>query len=249
MIAHPDHSVNATLLLASASPRRRDLIKLLGLPVETTSADIDEVPLPDEQADGMAQRLSLEKARTASSFIPHPSSLPVSSPQARRAAGRILLASDTVVSLDGEPLGKPGDAAEARSMLQRLRGRVHQVYTAITLIDLQADRLITDLACSDVPMRNYTDAEIEAYVASGDPFDKAGAYAIQHAGFHPADRFDHCFANVMGLPLCHVVRALRQLNVEPVNDVPGMCQSYLSYQCPVYESILRSNESHGEASH
>ncbi len=85
-------------------------------------------------------------------------------------------------------MGKPRDAAEARSMLQRLRGRTHQVYTAITLIDRQTDRSITDLACSDVPMRDYTDEEIEAYIASGDPFDKAGAYAIQHDGFQPGGK-------------------------------------------------------------
>ena len=128
-------------------------------------------------------------------------------------------------------VGQAGDAAEARSMLQRLRGRVHQVYTAITLIDLHpasarravlgADRdehaarpekapdisedgglsalpMITDLACSDVPMRNYTDAEIEAYIASGDPFDKAGAYAIQHAGFRPVENFSGLFCQRHG---------------------------------------------------
>ncbi|NTU64469.1 MAG: septum formation protein Maf [Chloroflexi bacterium] len=262
MIAHPDHSVNATILLASASPRRRELIKLLGLPVETTSTDIDEIPLPEESAAEMAVRLSNDKATRASSFIPahplatgeagrraHPSSLPVSSLQARRAAGRILLASDTVVSLDGEPLGKPRDAVEARSMLRRLRGRTHQVYTAIALIDLQTDRSITDLACSDVPMRNYTDEEIEAYIASGDPFDKAGAYAIQHTGFHPVGNFSQCFANVMGLPLCHVTRSLRKSGVDVMNDVPALCQAHLRYECPVFESILKSEESHGEASH
>jgi septum formation protein len=225
MIAHPDHSVKANLLLASASPRRRELIKLLGLPVATTAADIEEVPLPEEQAEAMARRLSREKAMSASSLIPHPSSL-------------VLLASDTVVSLDGEPLGKPRDAAEARSMLQRLRNRTHQVYTGITLIESDTHRMVTDLAGSAVRMRDYSDEEIEAYIASGDPFDKAGAYAIQHDGFHPADRFDHCFANVMGLPLCHVARALRQLNVEAINDVPVVCQSYLNYQCPVYKNIL-----------
>ncbi len=236
MIAHPDRSVNATLLLASASPRRRELIKLLGLPVETTSADIDEVPLPGEQADEMAKRLSIEKAGTAALGVLH-------------QAARILLASDTVVSLDGEPLGKPRDSAEARSMLRRLRGRTHQVYTAITLINLQTNRSITDLACSDVPMRNYTDEEIETYIASGDPFDKAGAYAIQHDGFRPAENFAHCFANVMGLPLCHVVRSLRQLDVELPNDVPTLCQATIRYECPVFESILTSDESHREASH
>src|SRR5512135_2338973 len=105
MIAHPDHSVKASILLASASPRRRELIKLLGLPVETTSADIDEVPLPDESADEMARRLSREKALA----VAHPSRDPNSTFQ-------IILASDTVVSLDGQPLGKPRDAAEARAM-------------------------------------------------------------------------------------------------------------------------------------
>jgi septum formation protein len=226
MIAHPDHSVKANLLLASASPRRRELIKLLGLPVETTSADIDEVPLPGEHAADMARRLSVEKARAVSRGLLPPASC-------------ILLASDTVVSLDGEPLGKPRDAAEARSMLQRLRDRTHQVYTGITLIETDTNRMVTDLAGSDVRMRDYSDEEIEAYISSGDPFDKAGAYAIQHDGFHPADGFDHCFANVMGLPLCHVTRALRQLNVEPINDVPVVCQSYLNYRCPMFEDILK----------
>ena len=228
MIAHPDHSVKTGILLASASPRRRELIRLLGLPVTTTSADIDEVPLPGEPAADMARRLSQEKARAASSFISQPSAL-------------LLLASDTVVSLDGEPLGKPRDADNARSMLQCLRGRTHQVYTAITLIDLQSDRSITDLASSDVPMRAYTDAEIEAYIASGDPFDKAGAYAIQHNGFHPVENFAGCFANVMGLPLCHVARALRKMGMLLKSDVPLLCQTHIDYSCPVYGSILTSD--------
>jgi septum formation protein len=240
MIAHPDRSVNATILLASASPRRRELIKLLGLPVEITSADIEEVPLPDEQAADMAVRLSQDKAARVSQLIPHPRPYPRRRRGGPPGASLILLASDTVVSVDGEPLGKPRDAIEARSMLRRLRGRVHQVYTAITLIDLQTDRSITELACSDVPMRNYSDEEIEAYIASGDPFDKAGAYAIQHTGFHPVENFSQCFANVMGLPLCHVVRALRKLGVEAPNDVPTLCQAYIRYECPVFEAILMS---------
>jgi septum formation protein len=237
MIAHPDHSVNAAFLLASASPRRRELIKLLGLPVETTSADVDEVPLPGERAAEMAQRLSREKALAAARQI-----LPPAHRSASQFTSRLILASDTVVSLDGEPLGKPRDAAEARSMLRRLRGRIHQVYTAITLIDLQTDRSIADLAGSDVPMRRYTDAEIEAYIASGDPFDKAGAYAIQHAGFRPVEDFSGCFANVMGLPLCHVTRSLRKPGVEAPNDVPMLCQAHLRYDCPVFKEILTSNE-------
>lgn len=225
MIAHPDHSVNARLLLASASPRRRELIKLLKLPVTATAADIDETPLAGETAADMAVRLSREKAQAVI---------------ADRTA--IVIASDTVVSLDGEPLGKPADAAEARAMLTRLRGRVHQVYTAVTVIDRKTDRAVTELAASDVRMRDYSADEIERYIASGDPFDKAGAYAIQHDGFSPADRFDHCFANVMGLPLCHVTRALRRLQIEPPVDVPAACQAHLNYRCPVYARILAGEE-------
>jgi septum formation protein len=124
-------------------------------------------------------------------------------------------------------------------MLHRLRNRSHEVYTAITLIDLQTDQAITDLALAVVPMRNYSDNEIEEYIASGDPFDKAGAYAIQHAGFQPVDRFAGCYANVMGLPLCHVTRSLRRLGLEPINDVPIACQAHLRYECGVFEEVLR----------
>lgn len=235
MITQRDHTVNATLLLASASPRRRELIKLIGWPVETASADIDETPLDHEAAPDMALRLSLAKAQAvATSSIPHPSSL-------------LIIASDTTVALEGEPLGKPIDAADARAMLRRLRDRVHQVHTAITLIGTapdraRADRAISDLATSDVRLRAYSDRELEDYIAGGDPFDKAGAYAIQHSGFHPAENFTHCFANVMGLPLCHVTRSLRRLGLEPLNDVPTVCQAHLNYQCPVHQSILASNE-------
>ena len=238
MITHRDHTVNATLLLASASPRRRELIKLLGLPVHTTAADIDETPLDHESAANMAVRLSQAKAQAVLSAPDRPSAT-------------VVIASDTVVSLDGEPLGKPIDADDARSMLRRLRDRTHQVHTAVTLIDSAPDRArdasardtraITDLATSDVRMRAYADREIDDYIASGDPFDKAGAYAIQHGGFSPAENFAQCFANVMGLPLCHVTRLLRKLGIEPLDDVPAACQAYLNYQCPVYESILSGN--------
>ena len=233
MITQRDHTVNANLLLASASPRRRELIKLLGRPVETTAADIDETPREREAASDLVLRLSREKAESvASSLILHPSSF-ILPPSAF-----ILIASDTTVALEGEPLGKPIDAADARSMLRRLRDRTHQVHTAITLIDPAADRACAELATSDVRLRAYSDQEIEDYIASGDPFDKAGAYAIQHRGFHPVEKFAHCFANVMGLPVCHVTRSLRKLGLEPLTDVPAVCQAYLNYQCPVHQSIL-----------
>jgi predicted house-cleaning NTP pyrophosphatase (Maf/HAM1 superfamily) len=124
-------------------------------------------------------------------------------------------------------------------MLTQLRGRLHHVYTAVSLLDGQSGELDTVIACSPVHMRNYGDEEIAAYIASGDPFDKAGAYGIQNADFHPAEGFDHCFANVMGLPLCHLARLMRQRGIEPPADVPAACQSHLGYDCPVFEQILR----------
>ncbi len=89
-------------------------------------------------------------------------------------------------------------------------------------------------------MRHYTDAEIAAYVASGDPFDKAGGYAIQHAGFHPVEVRTGCYANVVGLPLCHLLRALRRLDVQVMQDVPYLCQAAHEYECGVFSSILRT---------
>ena len=88
-------------------------------------------------------------------------------------------------------------------------------------------------------MRDYTDAELEAYVASGDPLDKAGAYAIQNAGFHPVEKFDGCYASVMGLPLCHLARSLKKMGLTPETDVPAQCQATLAYDCSIYDAILR----------
>ena len=119
-----------------------------------------------------------------------------------------------------------------------MRGRSHQVLTALAVLQSRSGRLLTDVCVTDVPMRAYTEAEIEAYVASGDPLDKAGAYAIQHAGFHPVASLAGCYANVVGLPLCHLARMLRTLGLPPQADLPQACQAALGYQCPVYEQIL-----------
>jgi MAF protein len=149
------------LLLASASPRRRELLALLGLPFGVTVANVDEIPQADEPPTALVIRLSRDKARavTADPAI-------------------IVIACDTVVALDGEILGKPRDAAEAASMLLRLRGRSHTVCSAVTLLEPTTGRALTGVAETQVTMRAYTDAEIAAYVASGDPLDKAGAASI-----------------------------------------------------------------------
>lgn len=212
------------ILLASNSPRRKQLLALAGWPYRIQPADVDETPLPGEPAEAYVLRLAESKARAA----------------AGSAEDGLVLAADTTVVDAGAILGKPNDADQARAMLWQLRGRTHQVLTALAVLQSHTDRLLTDVCATDVPMRAYTEAEIEAYVASGDPLDKAGAYAIQHAGFHPVESLAGCYANVVGLPLCHLVRTLRKLGLLPRADLPQACQAALGYQCPIYEQILVS---------
>lgn len=154
-----------------------------------------------------------------------------------------VLAADTVV-IDGEQiLGKPEDEADAYQMLRRLRGRSHQVVTAIAIRHLASGRMSLTACLTDVPMRVYSEEELHRYVRSGSPLDKAGAYGIQDAFFAPVDEaaFQGCYANVMGLPLCHLTRALRAYGCEPPQDVPAACARETGYDCPVYGSILRGD--------
>jgi MAF protein len=209
------------LLLASQSPRRHELLALLELSFEVTVADVAEAPQVDEPPAAVVARLSQDKARAA---VAHPTATTV--------------ACDTIVALDGDILGKPQDEAEATAMLRRLRALPHTVYSAITLLDAANDREQTETAMTQVAMRAYTDAEIVAYVASGDPLDKAGSYAIQHAGFHPVADLRGCYANVMGLPLCHLTRCLRTWGIEPLANVPAACQTLTSHRCEVHTTIL-----------
>ena len=126
-------------------------------------------------------------------------------------------------------------------MLRRLReGPSHTVYSGITLSQPGSDRILTAVAETQITMRRYSDAEISSYVASGDPMDKAGAYAIQNSAFQPVAWLQGCYANVMGLPLCHVTRCLRSLGVHPPRDVPTACQAHNGYHCPVHAQILNA---------
>jgi septum formation protein len=209
------------LLLASQSPRRHELLALLGLPFEVSAPDVAESPKPDESPAALAVRLSQAKARATCSDA-------------------ITIACDTVVALDGKLLGKPRDATEATAMLRRLRGRPHAVHSAVTVMERASDRVLTDTAETYVTMRAYTDAERAAYVASGDPLDKAGAYAIQHSGFHPVAEVQGCYANVMGLPLCHLTRCLRVWGIEPPHDVTTACQAHTGRRCAAYVNILNA---------
>jgi predicted house-cleaning NTP pyrophosphatase (Maf/HAM1 superfamily) len=112
------------------------------------------------------------------------------------------------------------------------------VYTGIALIQTTTGQTHDDVCETDVPMRDYTDQEISEYIATKDPMDKAGAYAIQHPGFHPVETLSGCYASVMGLPLCHLVVGLRKFNIDIPDDIPLRCQDTLDYACPVFEKIL-----------
>jgi MAF protein len=150
-----------------------------------------------------------------------------------------VLAADTIVALGPDILGKPSDRQDATQMLRRLRGRRHLVYTAVAVYHPATRNMAREIAETAVLMRDYTDAEISAYVDSRDPMDKAGAYAIQHPVFDPAAQVDGCWLNVMGLPLCHVARALAQFGVEVPVGVPGTCQAFSQRACAVSHDYWR----------
>jgi MAF protein len=214
----------ANLVLASNSPRRKQLLGLGNLRFTVTVPVVDERARSDESPGDYVLRLAREKALAV----------------AREAgADQIVIGADTAVIDGGEILGKPRDRADAGRMLRQLRGRVHQVYTGLAIYRGRDSKILSELCVTDVPMRGYSEAEIEAYVETGDPLDKAGAYAIQHPGFQPVQSMSGCYASVMGLPLCHLVRALRKLDIHPEADVPAACQSLLKYACPVSRRILR----------
>ena len=214
------------LILASGSPRRRELISLLGLPFAIMVADVDEdVVTVADPAQNVVGR-ALLKAEAVRDIL--------------RSEGRIglVLGSDTTVADGVEMLNKPTDETEAVGMLEQLRGRVHQVHTGIALCHT-GGRTVTDVASVAVPMRDYSDDEIKQYVASGDPMDKAGAYAIQSKSFAPVPELRDCFAGVMGLPLCHLVRNLRAFGIELEGEsISADCQTHLTYSCHVHKSIL-----------
>ena len=209
------------LILASNSPRRKALFSLFGWPFIVLPADIDEQQQIGESPEDLVRRLACEKAAAVAA-----------------AHAGLVIAADTIVVDDSQLLGKPQDAAEAGRMLRRLRGHAHRVYTGIAIGHSDTGQHYEDVCCTDVPMRNYSDEEISAYIATGDPLDKAGAYAIQHAGFHPVEGINGCFASVMGLPICHLVVGLRQVKLLPPENMAERCQDLLNYACPIFEQVL-----------
>ena len=197
--------------LASASPRRRELLRILLADFHVAPSSFDESAFsPDGKSpENLVVLLALGKARAVHKEI-----------------GGVVIGADTVVSLGRRILGKPRDVEEAREMLRVLRMDKHQVVTGLAVID-DSGKTQSECLGTVVTFRQYTDDEIETYLATGDSLDKAGAYAIQHPGFHPASRIDGCYYNVMGLPLCKLAHMLRQagvqLDLKKTADLPQEC--------------------------
>ncbi|WP_417311613.1 Maf family protein [Ectopseudomonas khazarica] len=188
----------AELFLASASPRRRELLAQIAVPCVTQIASIDETPLPAEPAAVYVERLALEKARAGLRAL-------------GERADAVVLGADTAVVLDGRILGKPADFAESREMLLSLSGRSHQVMTAVALVGVgrESSRVVT----SEVGFRTLGEAEIEAYWASGEPCDKAGSYGIQGLAAVFVNRVQGSYSAVVGLPLCETAEMLGQFGI------------------------------------
>ena len=221
-------SMGMNLILASQSPRRRELLRLLGIPFQSIAADVDESSIdhPDP-ATNVIQTARL-KASAISGALPHPRS---------KAEREIIIAADTAVTLDGRFLGKPADKDDAVQMLQDLRGRTHQVHTGMTLLDLASGQEISKVHSAVVTMRNYSDSEIANYVATGDPMDKAGSYAIQHPQFKPVIELEGCYLGVMGLSICHLILALGQLHIPTSAPLDRLLALHHQYHCPLYEQL------------
>ena len=217
--------VSHNIILASTSPRRKDMLAWTGLPFQTISAEVDEQQIAGELPLAYVSRLAEEKANKVSEQV-----------QA------LVIAADTIVVFNDEILGKPKDAEEAKMMLVKMRAKSHRVYTALAINLLESNTALRDICISDVCMRNYDEGEIARYVESGDPLDKAGAYAIQHPHFNPVTNFQGCFPSVMGLPLCHLERNLRKIAGYNSLQMPDICQSHLHYVCPIFNRVLAGEE-------
>ena len=187
------------VILASQSPRRRELLGLLGIPFTVRVADIDETMEPGAEAYSEVARVSRMKAMA----VP-------------RESEDLVIAADTIVVCDGRILGKPRDQEEARDMLRLLSGRDHQVMTGLTVLRGQQATVVTEV--TDIHFRALSEGEIRAYVASGDPMDKAGAYGIQSGAALFCDRICGDYYNVVGLPVCRLTEIMKQMAPESMGD-------------------------------
>ena len=199
------------MILASQSPRRRELLEAVGFELAIAPADIDEHRTPGEKPVELVARLAREKAEASrAAWAASGAAVP---------ADRLLVAADTIVWTADDVLGKPADAADARHMLKELSGQTHHVTTGVCLMLLDDACEVAQTACftdtSDVEFWPLSEAEIAAYVATGEPLDKAGSYGIQGEGRLLVRRISGDYSNVVGLPVSHVVRELATLTDNP----------------------------------
>ena len=193
------------IILASGSPRRRELLAQAGLKFSVVTADTDET-IGDKGPADAVEMLSARKASAVLDILEAPGK-----------GGRIVLGADTVVAADGVILGKPENREKAAEMLRLLSGRNHEVYTGVTMIyesEGEEDRTVTFSECTRVSFYPLTEKEIEEYVATGEPMDKAGAYGIQGLGAELVEKIDGDYNNVVGLPLARVLREMKSLKQE-----------------------------------
>lgn len=220
------------LILASGSPRRRALVQLLDYPSQVVVSNVDEDAITMTDPAAYVLETARQKATAVAHVLAENSSF--KSPTEKR----ILVAADTTVALDGEILGKPADADAARDMLRRQRNHNHLVHTAIVVTDLNSGRHIDGVNSTVVTMRAYTDEEIEAYIATGDPFDKAGAYAIQHQTFSPVAAVEGCYLTVVGLSICHLTLLLAELGISPEVKTDALWEAHQGFDCPLFEQLI-----------
>jgi septum formation protein len=197
--------VPPTLVLASGSPRRAELLARLGLAPVVRPSDVDETPRPGEHADALVARLAAAKA--------------VASAALGDGGDEVVLAADTEVTLDGEVLGKPRDRDDAARMLHQLAGRTHEVVTGIAVVRGPVSAVTR--VSTRVTFRDLTDAEVSWYLATGEPDDKAGAYGLQGAGAVLISRIDGSDTNVIGLPLAESVELLRDIGFDALAAPTG----------------------------
>ncbi len=192
--------MNTPIILASSSPRRKDLLRQIGIVFTSDHVDVDERVLPHEKPEVYVVRVALDKARAA----------------AQRAGNGIVIAADTIVVLDDAILGKPSDARDAARMLTLLSGRGHRVITGLAIIEAATRKTLTRTEITHVWFHNLAQDEISSYVSTGEPLDKAGAYGIQGKGALLVDRIEGCYFNVVGLPLSLLAKMLRSFGIKVI---------------------------------
>ena len=213
-------------ILASQSPRRRELLQHLNVPFTAVPAHADEDSITIADPALNVQETAVLKADTITSTW-------VTDDNVRE----ILIAADTTVAFANQMLNKPTDEQDAFRMLAMMSGQEHEVHTGYVIRDLATGQEFVGVSTAVVTMRSYSDQEISDYIATGDPMDKAGAYAIQHRGFRPVARLDGCFLNVMGLPLCDLILALREFGLVVSFAETAVRNAHQQYSCPIFPTL------------